>query len=244
MTQLQVLLKCQRRKCSVWPILGMMRTRIQIGSATELQFLTLPSVPSSLYKILVTRVVDMSKREEIIAATKTLLWKKGYEATSPRDIQAMSNAGQGSFYHHFPSKLALAEVAIQEVVDERINDFEEAMRSDASFNGRVSAFISHNIEPLRGCRVGRLVWDSAIEEAELRKPLEKYFRHLEQRLTEILEAETADGRMRLMMPAREIALMILTVVQGSYSVSRALNRSRLDDARSALMRFLDLAILS
>lgn len=186
----------------------------------------------------------MSKREEIIAATKALLWEKGYEATSPRDIQAKSNAGQGSFYHHFPSKLALAEVAIQEVVDERISDFEQAMRSAGPFKARLSAFISRNNEPLRGCRVGRLVWDAAIQEKELRKPLETYFVHLERRLIEVLEAEAADGRNKLMLPASEITLMILTVVQGSYAVSRALNESRAEDARSALMNFLDLAIVN
>ncbi|WP_233886362.1 TetR/AcrR family transcriptional regulator [Paraburkholderia flagellata] len=185
----------------------------------------------------------MSKREEIVAATKALLWEKGYEATSPRDIQVKSNAGQGSFYHHFPSKLALAAVAIQEVVDERIADFEEAMKSSGPFKVRLSVFISHNVEPLRGCRVGRLVWDAAIQEDELRQPLEMYFQYLERRLIEVLEAEVENGRSRLIVPASEIALMILMVVQGSYTLSRAANRSRAEEARHALSTFLDIAIV-
>jgi AcrR family transcriptional regulator len=136
----------------------------------------------------------MSKREDIIDATKSLLWEKGYEATSPADIQARSNAGQGSFYHHFPSKQALARVAIEEIVTERLADFEKAMALNKRFRERVSIYLAQNVQPLLGCRVGRLIWDAAIDEEELRQPLARYFRHLESRLTEILNAERADDR--------------------------------------------------
>jgi AcrR family transcriptional regulator len=42
----------------------------------------------------------------------------GYEAMSPRDIQARSAAKPGSLDHHFPSKLAIAEVALGRVAAE------------------------------------------------------------------------------------------------------------------------------
>lgn len=184
----------------------------------------------------------MGKREEIIEATKVLLWEKGYEATSPRDIQAKSNAGQGSFYHHFPSKLALAQIAIQEVVDERIGDFEDAMAADSSFKDRLSAYVAQNKQPLLGCRVGRLVWDSAIQEDELRRPLEQYFKHIESRLVEILNSEQAAGKFRLRISAEQIALVVVSVVQGSFAVSRALKRARAEDARAALTAFLGVAL--
>jgi AcrR family transcriptional regulator len=50
-----------------------------------------------------------SKRDQLVEATKELLWEVGYKAMSPRDIQARSAAKPGSLYHHFPSKLAIAE---------------------------------------------------------------------------------------------------------------------------------------
>jgi TetR/AcrR family transcriptional repressor of nem operon len=53
-----------------------------------------------------------SKRDQLVEATKELLWEVGYEAMSPRDIQARSAVKPGSLYHHFPSKLAIAEVAL------------------------------------------------------------------------------------------------------------------------------------
>lgn len=185
----------------------------------------------------------MGRREDIIEATKDLLWDKGYEATSPRDIQLKSHSGQGSFYHHFPSKQALALAAIVEVVDERIADFEAAMSRNERFKDRLLTFLEQNTRPLSGCRVGRLVWDSAIQDEVLRRPLSRYFEHLETRLQTILEQEQATGSVRLTLPAAHIALTIVTVVQGSFAISRAMNRSRADDLRAALVACLDLAIV-
>jgi AcrR family transcriptional regulator len=39
-----------------------------------------------------------SKRDQLVEATKELLWEAGYEAMSPRDIQARSAAKPGSLY--------------------------------------------------------------------------------------------------------------------------------------------------
>jgi AcrR family transcriptional regulator len=185
----------------------------------------------------------MGRREDIIEATKGLLWEKGYEATSPRDIQSRSHSGQGSFYHHFASKQALAREAIIEIVEERISDFETAMSSSGPFKRRLLTYLQQNTKPLLGCRVGRLVWDAAIQDDALRLPLSRYFNHLETRLQAILEDEQAAGSIRLALPAAHIALTIVTVVQGSYAVSRAMKRSRADDARTALLACLDLAIV-
>jgi TetR/AcrR family transcriptional regulator, transcriptional repressor for nem operon len=184
----------------------------------------------------------MSKREDIIAATRILLWEKGYEATSPRDIQARSEAGQGSFYHHFPSKQALARVVIEGIVEERIANFEEAMCGPGSFSKRLLAYIAQNQQPMLGCRVGRLVWDSAVGDEELRAPLDRYFSYLERRLIEILDAEQAT-KLRLTIPATQLALIILATVQGSFAISRAMNRSRAEDTKTALRRFLNATVV-
>ena len=41
-----------------------------------------------------------SKRDQLVEATKELLWEVGYQAMSPRDIQARSATKPGSLYHH------------------------------------------------------------------------------------------------------------------------------------------------
>jgi hypothetical protein len=93
-----------------------------------------------------------------------------------------------------------------------------------------------------GCRIGRLVWDAAIESDELREPMNRYFKHLEKRLIAILKAEQADGHIRLKMPAEQISLLIIASVQGGFAVSRAMKTSRTSDLRVALKSLLALAL--
>ncbi|BBU30325.1 TetR family transcriptional regulator [Burkholderia sp. THE68] len=184
----------------------------------------------------------MGKKEQIIEAAKALLWEKGYEATSPREIQERSHSGQGSFYHHFPSKVALAQLVIEEVVNERIQEFEDAIHVAGSFRTGLATYIEQNTEPLLGCRVGRLVWDSAIQEEALRAPLARYFQHLERRIVEVLNEQERLGQLTLNLPADQISLMVLSAIQGSFAISRAMQISRAGDARASLMSFLELAI--
>ena len=56
-------------------------------------------------------------REKILRATKDLLWERGFEAMSPRDVMSRSG-GQGSLYHHFTGKLDLACAALAEMAAE------------------------------------------------------------------------------------------------------------------------------
>jgi len=184
----------------------------------------------------------MSAREQIIQAAKDLLWEKGYENTSPRDIQALSGAGQGSFYHHFKSKRDLAAEAMRQVAEERIEAFDRDMSGGGSVKERIHRFLQQRKKPLLGCRIGRMVWDAAVEDEKLRLPLEGYFRHVEAGLQAAIQAAADKGEITLAMPATQLALVIITTLQGSFTVSRALQTGRVDEAIEGLQTLLDLAI--
>jgi TetR/AcrR family transcriptional regulator, transcriptional repressor for nem operon len=163
----------------------------------------------------------MTKYDDLIKATKTLLWEKGYDATSPRAIQALSNAGQGSFYHHFRSKKDLAATAMEAVVDERIAEFDEIFGDSGPIIERIERFLLTPREELKGCRIGRMVWDSAIGEDELRRPIERYFRHIEARLVKALETALASGEIQAIVPPEHIASIVLAAIQGALTLGRA-----------------------
>jgi AcrR family transcriptional regulator len=164
----------------------------------------------------------MTKYEDLIDATKTLLWEKGYDATSPSAIQTLSRAGQGSFYHHFKSKKALAAAAMERVVDERIAEFETLFGESGPVIERIERFLLAPREELRGCRIGRMVWDSAIGEEELRRPIEKYFRHIEGRLIAALEKALASGEIQAIVPPEHIAAVVQASVQGALTLGRGM----------------------
>jgi TetR/AcrR family transcriptional regulator, transcriptional repressor for nem operon len=164
----------------------------------------------------------MTKYDDLITATKTLLWEKGYDATSPRAIQELSSAGQGSFYHHFKSKKDLAAAAMETVVEERIEDFDEVFGDSGPVIERIEGFLRVPREALKGCRIGRMVWDSAINEDDLRRPIEKYFRHIESRLVAALEEALASGEIQAIVPPEHIAAVILASIQGALTLGRAM----------------------
>jgi AcrR family transcriptional regulator len=186
----------------------------------------------------------MTKRDELLDATKKLLWEKGYEATSPRDIQALSAAGQGSFYHHFKSKKELAVQALNEVAADAIAAFEQSFGRPGSVKERIIVFLEQPREPLKGCRIGRMVWDSAIQDHDLRSPLARYFDHVVERIETTLEAAARDGQIELHLPARQIALAVLTAIQGGFTVSRAQqNPAYMSETINAMKSLLDFAIV-
>jgi AcrR family transcriptional regulator len=184
----------------------------------------------------------MKAKGELVKAAKKLMWERGYEGVSPRDLLEESGAGQGSLYHHFKGKMDLASVALGEVSDEMCELARETVGTDGSALDRVFRYLDVARDGLKGCRMGRFAAESSIAEASLRKPVERYFRELQKILAEALREAEADGEIPKRLDANELALMLITVVQGGFVVSRvyrdrnAINRATAT-ARSLLKSF-------
>jgi len=163
-----------------------------------------------------------TKYDDLIDAAKTLLWEKGFDATSPKAIQALGKAGQGSFYHHFKSKKDLAAKAMEAVADERIAAFEKLFGDSGPVLERIERVLLEPRDKLKGCRIGRMVWDSAIAQAELKQPIERYFRHVEGRILEALKQASAAGEINGHAPPEQIAAVVLAAIQGALTLGRAM----------------------
>ncbi|PZS26659.1 MAG: TetR family transcriptional regulator, partial [Pseudonocardiales bacterium] len=87
------------------------------------------------------RVAKHGAREKLIDATRTLLWDRGYAATSPRAILDHAGAGQGSMYHHFTGKEALAAAALQVTAEDLVARGEAALVGDGPNVARLSAYL-------------------------------------------------------------------------------------------------------
>ncbi|MGO1715623.1 MAG: TetR/AcrR family transcriptional regulator, partial [Ancrocorticia populi] len=70
-----------------------------------------------------------TSRERLVNAMALLLWEKGYAATSPRDVMAAAEVGQGSFYHHFSGKHELAVAALSQNISELLDQDAGTVRS-------------------------------------------------------------------------------------------------------------------
>jgi AcrR family transcriptional regulator len=152
-----------------------------------------------------------------------------------------SGAGQGSLYHHFRTKKAWAGVALSVVESHLIAQLTDTLGDEMRTPlERVKAWLVAPRDALRGCRLGRLVHEhSVVEDDELREPLERYFREVEDHLQKTLAQAVMEGELPLDLNVGHLATLLASTVQGGYVISRALhNPQKLEQATQAAAELL------
>ncbi|MFB7886562.1 TetR/AcrR family transcriptional regulator [Cellulosimicrobium cellulans] len=158
-------------------------------------------------------------RQRLVAAAQDLFWAQGVGATSPRQVLAASGVGQGSLYHHFPTKHDLAAAAVHATTTAGLDAAHRDLDAGGSAVERLVRYLERPRPALAGCKVGRLVSDQAVmDDAELAAEVRAYFHGLVDLAAAVL---TEDG-----LPddaARDRALAAVAIVQGGYVLARALD---------------------
>lgn len=164
----------------------------------------------------------MSTRAELIAATKDLLWERGFESMSPSAILQRSGAGQGSLYHHFRGKSDLAATALSEISAEMRADVERALSDpDRAPLDNVIAYLTATREATKGCRIGRYANESeVVSNSELLDPIRDYFTFLQESIASALAKAQAAGDFDPQSDVNDVALALVATVQGGYILSR------------------------
>lgn len=189
----------------------------------------------------------MTRRDDILTATRDLLWERGYESMSPRAVMGRSGAGQGSLYHHFPSKKELAVEALDGVEAELSGQLADTLGDSALTPiERVRAWLEAPRDALSGCRLGRLGHErSVVEDDELRRPVARYFEGLERCLRETLGEAVEEGKLPGDTDVGDLAALLVATVQGGYVASRVLqDPGKLEGATRAATALLKAAASS
>jgi TetR/AcrR family transcriptional repressor of nem operon len=164
----------------------------------------------------------MDTRNDLIEATRRLLWERGYEATSPRAILDASGAGQGSMYHHFRGKEALAAAAIERNGVEMREQIETDLASGRSALERITAYLTREREVLNGCRFGRLVQDAdVIDSPILLAEVSEMFTWIRAQLAAVIDDGKSTGEFPQSLDAAAAAAAIAATLQGAYVLARA-----------------------
>ncbi len=173
----------------------------------------------------------MSTPDRLVEATQELLWERGYVGTSPKAIQQLAGAGQGSMYHHFAGKSDLALTAILRTAAELRATAEQALGDGGTAYERISAYLSRERDVLRGCPVGRLTMDpDVMASEELRAPVDETIGWLRGRLAEIVQEGLDRGEFDRPLAPDEIAATVVATAQGGYVLARASGSSAAFDA--------------
>jgi AcrR family transcriptional regulator len=156
-------------------------------------------------------------RDRLVGAAQHLFAVQGVGATSPRAVLAASGVGQGSLYHHFPTKHDLAVAAVGATVEDALTQAMHTLRSDSPAVQRLVAYLERPRDALAGCKIGRHTSDQAVMDDEgLRDVLGAYFVRLLGVLTQIFRETGLPDDV-----ARDRAHAALAIIQGGYVLARA-----------------------
>jgi len=82
----------------------------------------------------------MNAKENISRTALKLFVEKGYHSTSIPDIVSEAGVSTGALYHHFESKEALARFIHELASEEFVRQYEEKVKTEKTFYGKVKAF--------------------------------------------------------------------------------------------------------
>lgn len=164
----------------------------------------------------------METADRLIESTRELLWERGYVGTSPKAIQQRAGAGQGSMYHHFDGKPALARAAIERTAEEMRGKAEAEFSGTGSAEERLIAYLLREREVLRGCPIGGLTQDPDImADPLLKTPVTQTLAWLRARIAGLIAEGVATGEFAASPNPEHTATAIVAAMQGGYVLARA-----------------------
>jgi AcrR family transcriptional regulator len=160
-------------------------------------------------------------RERLTDAMASLLWERGYAATSPHDVLARAGAGQGSLYHHFSGKHELAVAAFSTSI-EALLEGSSVLDGEGSPLERLERYLSLPRPGTRGCRVGRMTQDpQVVADPELLGMIADAFAVAASRWEHVIAEAVAAGELPASTVPADLARTLSAVIQGGYVLARA-----------------------
>lgn len=159
-------------------------------------------------------------------------WRRGYEATSVRDLTERMGIGGTSLYNAFGDKRALFVQALERYMDratrERIRRLETSLPPKQAIRQFFREIVERavNDRDRRGCFLINSALEVAPHDAELGAEIAERLGEIEAFLRRSVQAAQADGSVPKSRNSREIARLLLGVLLGI----RVLARSKPDRA--------------
>ncbi|MEJ3652991.1 TetR/AcrR family transcriptional regulator [Actinomycetes bacterium KLBMP 9759] len=163
----------------------------------------------------------MDSRQLLVETMSELMWERGYADTSPRDVRKRSGVGQGSMYHHFPSKRDLALAALERNVADLLPSGSE-LDGPGNPMARIEAYLMRPRDVLKGCKVGRMTQDPQVrEDPVLLAPVARAFAQVHRNWVAALREAIAAGELRDDLDPERLAHTLMAVIQGGYVLAIA-----------------------
>lgn len=153
-------------------------------------------------------------------------WRRGYEATSLRDLTASMGLTAPSLYNAFGDKQALFSQALERYLDrttrDRLRRLEQSLAPKAALHRFFTEIVEHSINDRQ--RKGCLLVNSALEvaphDAECRAVIAEQFAEIEAFFKRCIVAAQADKAVSSDVDAGDTARLLLGVLLGVRVLAR------------------------
>ena len=185
------------------------------------------------------------KPEEALEAAMELFWRRGYEATSMRDLLEGMGIGRGSFYDTFGDKRALFLAALDRFEESRTSWAIEVLEESPSPLAGIEEVFGRTIEnllgyePRRGCLLANSAVELAPHDPEVAARISGYVRRNEDAFEDALERARTKKEIPKKSDPRALAHFLVTNLHGLRVMARAgADKETLEDAASITLRAL------
>jgi TetR/AcrR family transcriptional regulator, transcriptional repressor for nem operon len=172
---------------------------------------------------------------DALDAAMQLFWRKGYAATSLRDLLDGMGIGYGSFYNAFGDKHALFLASLDRFRELRTSWIDEVLE-DSGLGGIEEVFRRTvdglvGFEPRRGCLLANTAVELGPHDAEVAAKISRYVRHTEAVFERAVIRAQEAGEIPVDRDPRALARFLVNALHGMRVLARVgTDRTVLDDA--------------
>ena len=172
---------------------------------------------------------------DALDAAMQLFWRKGYAATSLRDLLDGMGIGYGSFYNAFGDKHALFLASLDRFRELRTSWIDEVLE-DSGLNGIEEVFRRTvdglvGFEPRRGCLLANTAVELGPHDAEVAAKISRYVRHTEAVFERAVIRAQEAGEIPADRDPRAMACFLVNTLHGLRVLARVgTDRAVLEDA--------------
>ncbi|MGH6922357.1 MAG: TetR/AcrR family transcriptional regulator [Propylenella sp.] len=171
-------------------------------------------------------------REKILAKAESLVLERGFAGTSLDDILAATGFTKGAFFHHFKGKADLARALaeryranharlFERLVAEADAECDDPLDATVHLLKRFEAFIEAQSQPLPGCVFAAYTHEGGQFDPALRDFIADSLKRWAAIYEGKLGAVLACYEPRIPISAKELAEMIVAVIEGGLILSRS-----------------------
>lgn len=161
-----------------------------------------------------TRILDVAER---------LVQRRGFNGFSYADVASELEVTRASLHYHFAGKAELGKALIDRYATGFSDSLAEIDRRDADAHSKLAAYAELYAEVLRRermCLCGMLAAEYETLPPPMRDAVLRFFDDNEVWVQHVLEQGAREGTLRLDAPADEIALTIVSALEGAMLVAR------------------------